>query len=64
MGGVDGCVYEMAYEGNSLNSTTLSSFGIGKYASSLGGSDEMERAIDDYFDDYMVLRSDLGLDDT
>lgn len=50
MGGVDGCVYEMTYEGNSSNSTA-SSFGLGKSTSSfLGGSDEMERAIDDYFD--------------
>ena len=58
MGGVDGCVYEMTYEGNSSNgggggsgsgwSGSSSSFGFGG-----GGSNNdnvMERAIDDYFD--------------
>jgi len=55
MGGVDGCVYEMTYEGNSNTGTTAgSSFGLGGdfggMGTYLGGSDVMERAIDDYFD--------------
>ncbi len=44
MGGVDGCVYEMTYEGNSA---TAAAAGNSFF---LGGSDAMERAIDDYFD--------------
>ena len=46
MGGVDGCMYEMTYEGNSAY-TADTGGGVGSY---LGGSDVMERAIDDYFD--------------
>jgi len=46
MGGVDGCVYEMTYEGNSNTTTTFSAID----ETYLGGSDAMERAIDDYFD--------------
>eukprot|EP00984_Skeletonema_dohrnii_P038704 scaffold42248_cov150-Skeletonema_dohrnii-CCMP3373.AAC.1 len=53
MGGVDGCVYEMTYEGNSSNTTTAaagSSSSFGSMGSYSGGNNVMERAIDDYFD--------------
>ena len=43
MGGYDGCLYEMSYEGNSPK--------FGSYASSnVSGSEFIEAAIDDYFD--------------